>query len=112
MQHLRVAPANVANKRLTEKVNPLDATLTKNRGVHPQPLSASIHFLFHWPELANSTCPDLIGKIPALPGLAGYLFQRFPFNIQLSIGAPTQLRSEDPGPVGTVNLLCSAPPPG
>src|SRR6266478_736268 len=28
-------PASVANKRLTVGVSPLDATLTKNRGVHP-----------------------------------------------------------------------------
>src|SRR5713226_4615155 len=28
-------PASVANKRLTFRLNPLDATLTKNRGAHP-----------------------------------------------------------------------------
>src|SRR5713226_5843675 len=28
-------PASVANKRLTTGLSPLDATLTKNRGVHP-----------------------------------------------------------------------------
>src|SRR6266446_7885542 len=28
-------PASVANKRLTAGLSPLDATLTKNRGVHP-----------------------------------------------------------------------------
>src|SRR5438309_7558588 len=32
MQHLRIPPASVANTRLTEKLNPLDATLTKNQG--------------------------------------------------------------------------------
>src|SRR5438309_10561860 len=32
MQHLRIPPASVANTRLTEKLNPLDATLTKTQG--------------------------------------------------------------------------------
>jgi hypothetical protein len=34
---LRKLPASVANKRLTQRLNPLDATLTKNTGVGSQP---------------------------------------------------------------------------
>ena len=35
-------PASVANKRLTENLNPLDATLAKNTGVGPHPLVLSV----------------------------------------------------------------------
>src|SRR3981081_1001021 len=34
---LMLSPASVANKRLRAKLNPLDATLTKNRGVGAPP---------------------------------------------------------------------------
>src|SRR5882724_8743292 len=37
--------ASVANKRLTARLNPLAATLTKNRGVGAPPFDASMRFL-------------------------------------------------------------------
>src|SRR5712692_7038428 len=49
------SPASIANKRLTPRLNPLDATLTKNRGSHLSsqrgfflPVFASFTFALVW----------------------------------------------------------------
>jgi hypothetical protein len=49
-------PASVANKRLTEKLTPLDATLTKNRGV------GATHRWISFAHLAFSGMPQCGGR--------------------------------------------------
>jgi hypothetical protein len=56
-------PASVANKRLTSRLNPLDATFTKIRGVGVRISLASLHRYFL---------------------LSGHLFRRRPFGRKLS----------------------------
>src|SRR6266478_4443865 len=50
-------PACVANKRLTPKVNPLDATLTKNRGRGVHPLAPCLLFGATIRKLGHPTSP-------------------------------------------------------
>ncbi len=50
-------PASVANKRLTVWVNPLDATLTKNRGAHPS--SQKFFSLLHSPDVRRLRPSDV-----------------------------------------------------
>src|SRR5260370_8355027 len=103
MQHLCASLQVLQTKDLRAELNPLDATLTQNRGEGPNgrttipvryldlsPFFATLtkapgvcgyssHFgspLSQWPTLANS-------KIPARSGLPGFL-PWFPFNFQLS----------------------------
>src|SRR5260370_14599331 len=103
MQHLCASLQVLQTKDLRAELNPLDATLTQNRGEGPHgrttipvryldlsPFFATLtkapgvcgyssHFgspLSQWPTLPNS-------KIPARSGLPGFL-PWFPFNFQLS----------------------------
>src|SRR6266478_5067084 len=57
-------PACVANKRLTPKVNPLDATLTKNRGSVPLP---SFQFRFSSFSIPDATIREQVTPLHCLP---------------------------------------------
>src|SRR5713226_6892755 len=58
---LIVPPVSVANKRLTAWLNPLDATLTKNRGVGAPPFDIPAPCPAHAPAI-----PILLPRIPIL----------------------------------------------
>src|SRR5712664_4279754 len=71
MQHLCTSPQVVANNRLTVRLNPLDAILTKNRGGVP----IMVNQVFETSHLPSSPAPCLCVSVAAPSSILRTHFQ-------------------------------------